>query len=59
VEELYFFRRYAEAVKFIQLVFSEQGGSEGLDLDTKTLLRHYLERCEKRAQEQEMLVLKE
>ncbi|KAK0627022.1 hypothetical protein B0T14DRAFT_425051 [Immersiella caudata] len=42
-EELYFFRRYEEAVKFVERVFSEGDGKgeENLDGDTKRLLRHY------------------
>jgi len=42
-EELYFFRRYDEAVRFVQRVFSEEegNGEARLDADTKRLLRYY------------------
>lgn len=46
VEELYFFRRYDEAVQFLQRVFSEEGKGEAyLDEEVQKLLRHYERRC--------------
>lgn len=43
VEELYFFRRYAEAVAFVEKVWSLDAG--GLDDDTRNLLRIYENKC--------------
>ncbi|KAK0754697.1 hypothetical protein B0T18DRAFT_425047 [Schizothecium vesticola] len=51
VEELYFLRRWDEAVAFIQRVMAP-GTGEGetrLDEGTKQLLRHYESRCRERA----------
>ena len=49
VEELYFFRRYNEAVQFLQRVFSEEGkGEVYLDEEVQKLLRHYESRCSAR-----------
>ncbi|KAL1875927.1 hypothetical protein VTK73DRAFT_9711 [Phialemonium thermophilum] len=45
VEELYFFRRYDDAMEFVQLIFSETGRPAGLDDETKELLRYYETRC--------------
>ncbi|KAK1828347.1 hypothetical protein QBC39DRAFT_359346 [Podospora conica] len=50
VEELYFLRRWDEAVDFIQRVMAP-GTGEGearLDEGTKRLLRHYESRCKER-----------
>jgi len=50
VEELYFLRRWDEAVAFIQRVMAP-GTGEGevrLDEGTKQLLRHYENRCKER-----------
>jgi hypothetical protein len=50
VEELYFLRRWDEAVAFIQRVMAP-GTGEGettLDEGTKQLLRHYESRCKER-----------
>ncbi|KAL2126605.1 hypothetical protein VTI74DRAFT_558 [Chaetomium olivicolor] len=44
VEELYFFRKYAEAVQFLEKVF-ESEGSARIDGETGRLLRVYRERC--------------
>ncbi|EHA48402.1 hypothetical protein MCOR27_001249 [Pyricularia oryzae] len=42
VEELYFYRRYAEAAEFAGRVLAQP---EVLDADTRTLLTRYQERC--------------
>lgn len=42
VEELYFFRRYQEAGDFAGKVLQD---SDGLDQDTKTLLKYYETKC--------------
>jgi hypothetical protein len=49
-EELYFFRRYEEVVRFVERVFSEGDGKgeESLDGDTKKLLRYYEENARER-----------
>ncbi|KFA61407.1 hypothetical protein S40285_03579 [Stachybotrys chlorohalonatus IBT 40285] len=46
VEELYFFRRYQEAVDFIVKVL--HGASQALDENTKNLLGVYMSRCRER-----------
>jgi hypothetical protein len=49
VEELYFFRRFSEAVDFVQTVLDaepETGG--GLDNDTKATLVGYQQKCQQR-----------
>lgn len=49
VEELYFFRRYAEAVAFIRRIWHEGGGEGGgLDHDSRELLHYYERRCEEK-----------
>ncbi|KUI74216.1 hypothetical protein VM1G_09781 [Cytospora mali] len=46
VEELYFYRRYDDAVVFIGKVFDGgEGTGEGLDADTRDLLRTYEKKC--------------
>jgi hypothetical protein len=45
VEELYFYRRYDEAVAFVQRVLSKPTGSHGLDGDVEDLLRYYERKC--------------
>ncbi|KAF3760613.1 hypothetical protein M406DRAFT_268699 [Cryphonectria parasitica EP155] len=50
VEELYFYRRYEEAVTFIGRVMQgaegeEEGAGDGLDGDLRALLRTYETRC--------------
>jgi len=47
VEELYFFRRYEEAARFIGRIFSEEEGKgeKSLDADTQKSLRLYEERA--------------
>ncbi|KAK3377937.1 hypothetical protein B0H63DRAFT_512098 [Podospora didyma] len=47
VEELYFFKRYDEAVAFVERILAGSSGSgeEWLDEETRTLLRHYEGRC--------------
>ncbi len=47
VEELYFFARYDEAVRFTRKVLDEQRdeGTGGLDQETRDLLRVYEARC--------------
>ncbi|KAF5003278.1 hypothetical protein FDECE_10178 [Fusarium decemcellulare] len=45
VEELYFFRRYQDAV---QLAGDALSGSNGLDRDSRQLLATYQERCQKK-----------
>ncbi|KAK3326431.1 hypothetical protein B0H66DRAFT_550922 [Apodospora peruviana] len=46
VEELYFYRRYDEAVDFVRKVFS--GPEVNLDQETKRLLGYYEKRCSQR-----------
>jgi hypothetical protein len=47
VEELYFFRRYAEALDFIRRVWREGGGKGGgLDNDSRELLSYYEKKCQ-------------
>lgn len=43
VEELYFFRKYDEAVTFVAKVFD--GGEEGIDGDFQALLKTYEKKC--------------
>ncbi|KAI1418372.1 hypothetical protein F5Y13DRAFT_565 [Hypoxylon sp. FL1857] len=58
VEELYFFRRYAEGAQFVKKVLRE-GVSEGedddrapaLDPDVRGLLRYYERKCNERAEQ--------
>ncbi|RYP65902.1 hypothetical protein DL769_006188 [Monosporascus sp. CRB-8-3] len=46
VEELYFFRRYAEGAAFVRRVLNDgDGGGPGLDDDTRDLLRYYEKKC--------------
>ncbi|KAL1865721.1 hypothetical protein Daus18300_007097 [Diaporthe australafricana] len=45
VEELYFFRRFEEAVSFVEKVFDGEGGGEGLDRDVRDVLRSYETKC--------------
>ncbi|RYP09878.1 hypothetical protein DL764_001012 [Monosporascus ibericus] len=46
VEELYFFRRYAEGAAFVRRVLDDcGGGAPGLDVETRDLLRYYEKRC--------------
>jgi hypothetical protein len=44
---LYFFRRYEEAVRFVERVFLESDGKgeHSLDEDTKRFLRYYEEKA--------------
>ncbi|XXH04209.1 hypothetical protein Hte_010623 [Hypoxylon texense] len=52
VEELYFFRRYAEGAQFVRTVLDEGHGGDGapgLDVDTRKLLRYYETKCEEKA----------
>ncbi|RYO85245.1 hypothetical protein DL766_000111 [Monosporascus sp. MC13-8B] len=45
VEELYFFRRYAEGAAFVRRVLDDGGGVPELDGDTRDLLRYYEKKC--------------
>lgn len=45
VEELYFERRYGEAVAFLGRVLGGEGAAEGLERDARDLLRAYEEKC--------------
>lgn len=49
-EELYFFRRYAEAASFVTRVLDDKDGAgeARVDGETKRLLRYYRGRCEER-----------
>ncbi|KAI0836690.1 hypothetical protein F5Y06DRAFT_100990 [Hypoxylon sp. FL0890] len=55
VEELYFFRRYADGAQFVREVLG-RGISEGhdeapaLDSDTRELLRYYERKCNEKAE---------
>jgi hypothetical protein len=48
VEELYFFRRYSEALGFVERVLGEEGNASKLDNDTRELLGYYHRRCTER-----------
>ncbi|KAI0012661.1 hypothetical protein F4779DRAFT_614385 [Xylariaceae sp. FL0662B] len=58
VEELYFFRRYAEGARFVTAVLgtttaaaaADADAAAGLDEDTRRLLRYYEKRCNERAE---------
>lgn len=45
VEELYFFRRFEEAISLVGRIFEGEGGGDGLDGDVRDLLRTYERRC--------------
>lgn len=45
MEELYFYRRHEEAVSFIGRVFGGENGADGLDNDTRDVLRIYERKC--------------
>lgn len=45
VEELYFYRRYGEAVAFIGRVFEGAGEAVGVDRDVRYLLGAYERKC--------------
>ncbi|KAK0671775.1 hypothetical protein QBC41DRAFT_315007 [Cercophora samala] len=44
VEELYFYRRYSEAVAFLERMMAD-GGEQKIDGETRELLRKYEGRC--------------
>ncbi|ROV99602.1 hypothetical protein VPNG_07715 [Cytospora leucostoma] len=46
VEELYFYRRYDEAVAFVGRVFEGDGAGEGLERDVRDLLKTYEQKCQ-------------
>ncbi|KAK7746304.1 hypothetical protein SLS53_002263 [Cytospora paraplurivora] len=48
VEELYFYRRYEEAVAFVGRVFEGVGAGEGLERDVRDLLKTYEKKCQGR-----------
>ncbi|KAI1438381.1 hypothetical protein GGR50DRAFT_691246 [Xylaria sp. CBS 124048] len=50
VEELYFFRRFAEAARFARAVIDDDGGAGKIDGDTLRTLRYYERRCGERVQ---------
>lgn len=45
VEELYFYRRFAEALAFVGRVFEGEGGARGLDGEVGEVLRGYETKC--------------
>jgi hypothetical protein len=45
VEELYFFRRYNEALDFVRKVLGEEENAIKLDGDTRDLLGYYERKC--------------
>lgn len=45
MEELYFYRRYDDAVAFVGSVFEGEDGVGGLDKDVRELLRTYERKC--------------
>ncbi|KAG8169012.1 hypothetical protein KVR01_001761 [Diaporthe batatas] len=45
VEELYFFRRFEEAVSLVAKIFEGEGGGDGLDGDVRSLLTTYEKKC--------------
>lgn len=45
VEELYFYRRYEEAVAFVGKLFEGEGGASGLDAEVGYVLRGYERKC--------------
>ncbi|KJZ76891.1 hypothetical protein HIM_03768 [Hirsutella minnesotensis 3608] len=47
VEELYFFRRYQEALNFIQGIHSD-GSAEAFDRDSRELLHVYQQKCQEK-----------
>ncbi|KAI2466419.1 hypothetical protein F4781DRAFT_405745 [Annulohypoxylon bovei var. microspora] len=54
VEELYFFKRYAEGAQFVKTVLgngndSDENMMSGLDDDTRKLLRYYESKCNQKA----------
>ena len=52
-EELYYFRRFEEAVVFLSRVLADgEGGSEAFDDETRALLVTYRETCEKKLNQQ-------
>ena len=52
-EELYYFRRFDEAVGFLSQVLAEgETGSEAFDEETRALLVNYREKCEQRLNKQ-------
>jgi hypothetical protein len=51
VEELYFFRRYGEAVEFIRKLLGEEGNGGRVDAATTELLRHYESKCLEKVKE--------
>ncbi|KAI6084640.1 hypothetical protein F4821DRAFT_242371 [Hypoxylon rubiginosum] len=53
VEELYFFRRYAEGARFVRTVLDgDRDGDEApeLDNDTRKLLRYYEKKCNEKTE---------
>ncbi|KAB5577504.1 hypothetical protein GE09DRAFT_520653 [Coniochaeta sp. 2T2.1] len=52
VEELYFFRRYEEALGFIRRVLGTEDEG-GLDRDSTELMKYYEGRCEERIRQKE------
>ncbi|KAI1105312.1 hypothetical protein F4804DRAFT_139149 [Jackrogersella minutella] len=53
VEELYFFRRYAEGARFVKMALGGNDNDDdvapGLDNDTRKLLRYYEGKCKEKA----------
>lgn len=45
VEELYFFRRYEEGLRFVDRVFAPESNSSRLHVDVCALLRLYQAKC--------------
>lgn len=45
VEELYFYRRFADGVTLVDKMFEGEGGGEGLDKDTRETLHTYAKKC--------------
>jgi hypothetical protein len=50
VEELYFFRRFAEAAGFLAEVFRD--GAEGLDGEVRGTLEYYRKKCQEKGAEE-------
>lgn len=44
VEELYFYRRYPDGIRFVKKIMAD-GGEQKIDLETRELLRKYEGRC--------------
>ena len=51
VEEMYFYRRFGEAVALVRRIFSSDGRGENLDDDTRNLLVYYESKCNEKLED--------